>query len=275
MSRIESLPTILHILVHGRCKNLILQYLKRHPPHFLHNYIGADCAGGYPPKLMHSDWSRTALQVAISGLLPDIVKLLLNQGADVNASHQPGLDHPLHFLTSQESQVGCYRSERRDFERLEVIKTLLRHGVEVDIKDNDGHTALHREASGGRVKIVEMLLQHGADPNAKASDDSTPLHMAAYFLRAGIGGIAYTESVGIARILIQHGTDLDAQDAIGDTALHKAVYTPGTGSRKDMCKLLLEHGADVNARDQEGEISLHRSPAIWTEALTSCTKAPN
>lgn len=48
----------------------------------------------------------------------------------------------------------------------------------VDVRDNDGLTALHRAAHGGKVASIEALLAAGADPNAEGLNGVTPLHYA-------------------------------------------------------------------------------------------------
>jgi ankyrin repeat protein len=245
LSRLESRPTILHVLAHERCPNLILQRLGSYtPPHF-HNYIDADCPGGYPYVCDESRADRTALQIAIAKQFMDVVDLLLSHGADVNASHQEGYDHPLHIVIPQETR---YRESSLthlyDVKRVEIIKVLLQYGVKLDIRNDSGRTALHEETERGNIEIVQLLLQNGADPNAKAGDHCTSLHMAAS---------TYFGDVEMARTLLRHGADVNARDITGDTALHKSIRFVNV----EICKLLLDHGADVNARDEGGGTSLH------------------
>jgi Ankyrin repeats (3 copies) len=62
-----------------------------------------------------------------------------------------------------------------------IIKIMLSHGVVVDFRDSDNHTALHRSCQGGYLEAARFLLENGADVNARCqgpSDTATPLTLA-------------------------------------------------------------------------------------------------
>lgn len=52
-------------------------------------------------------------------------------------------------------------------------------GVEVDIPDNDGYTALHFAAAAGSLEAVRYLVDAGADTSAVADNGFTPADSAA------------------------------------------------------------------------------------------------
>jgi ankyrin repeat protein len=45
---------------------------------------------------------------------------------------------------------------------LEVVRLLLEHGADVEVKDYYGKTALQEAADRGHDKVVELLREHGA-----------------------------------------------------------------------------------------------------------------
>jgi len=48
------------------------------------------------------------------------------------------------------------------FGALEVVHVLLEHGADVEVKKNDGETALQLAALYRHDKVVELLREHGA-----------------------------------------------------------------------------------------------------------------
>jgi ankyrin repeat protein len=46
-----------------------------------------------------------------------------------------------------------------------MVKLLLDHGADVDLRNNDGWTALMNACGRGYNDIVKLLLAKGADPN--------------------------------------------------------------------------------------------------------------
>ncbi len=90
---------------------------------------------------------------------------------------------------------------------LEIVEWLIDQGVNVDVRDLNGRTALHHAVDAGRVDFVEALCKGRADVEAADRDGVTPL------LLAAMGGEA-----DIARILLQAGADPTATDNNGMNA---------------------------------------------------------
>ena len=101
--------------------------------------------------------------------------------------------------------------------RLDIVVSLLRLGLDPDILDHNGHTALYcvanECASETGPRIVEALVQAGANVNASGGiTQATPLHMAA---RQG--------HLKIAQALLDCGAAMNTRDRKGETPLQRAI----------------------------------------------------
>ena len=67
--------------------------------------------------------------------------------------------------------------------REDVVRILLGAGADVNIKGDDGWTALMIAVESGHKEIVEMLLDRGADVNQKNEHSTTALMIASYLRR--------------------------------------------------------------------------------------------
>ncbi len=89
-----------------------------------------------------------------------------------------------------------------------------------------GWTPLHIAARTGRPEIAEYLISQGADVNARDVDGETPLHKAAKFLSLeGWAENAYFSAEGqlsVAELLVSKGADVNACTKNGATALRIA-----------------------------------------------------
>ena len=129
----------------------------------------------------------------------------------------------------------------------DMVECLLEHGAVVDLPDLSQNTPLILAATHEHVDVVRILLPHDADVDVRNLDHESSLVRAAEF------GI-----VDIVRVLLEHNADPHSQDHRSRTPLHWA--TLGNELRGDyprVVRLLLEHGANANARDCNLQTPLH------------------
>jgi ankyrin repeat protein len=96
-------------------------------------------------------------------LLPDVARLLLEHGADVNARTNVG-------WTSL--RVAASNG------RVEVARVLLEHGANVGAEDDEGRTPLHIAAEHKKVEVARVLLEHGANVGAEDNEGKTAFQIA-------------------------------------------------------------------------------------------------
>jgi len=146
---------------------------------------------------------------------PDVVTLLLEKGAKINARGENGQTALMAALTSGASQD-------------KIVKILLEKGADVHLTNKSGQTALAVACQKGRVGAARLFLDKGANVNVKAEKGVRPLHEA-----------AFCGSVEMVELLLSRGADLNARMDNGGTAL---VIASRKGHKK-VEAALRKHGA--------------------------------
>ena len=83
----------------------------------------------------------------------DVIELLLERGADVNAQDILG-NSPLMFASVKEN--------------LDIPKLLLKKGADPNLSNKKGWSPLMSASKAGHVPVVKLLLETGADPRAQS-----------------------------------------------------------------------------------------------------------
>jgi len=175
------------------------------------------------------------------------------------------------------------------------IRSLLESGADVNVKDNDGWSALmYAVRYQNNLEVVRLLLRNGADLTALNKYGSSPLDLAATYssnpeilrsilkeFKGGQGEIfrafvfSITSDVGnhasqIAKlqVFVDRGIQLN-RFYEGKTPL---MYAAGYSSSTDVIEFLLDNGAAVSIRDSSGKkafdyakanVKLERDETFW------------
>ena len=152
-----------------------------------------------------------------------------------------------------------------------LIEYLMFKGVDVNIVDNDGNTALHLLLQSGyhNRSHVELLLLNGANLEAKNHEGKTPIF---YCKNSGIKDLisSYEENPRflmiirsgrlplIKKYLDKNPGDINAKFngrafSNDSTPLHIASYN----GYLSIVEYLISKGADINAKDDDGNTPLH------------------
>ena len=154
-----------------------------------------------------SNPARPAIHTAVRVGYTEILKFLLENGADVNAKNSCGCT-PLHVAEPK------YKATALD-ELKELFKLLIQNGADVNAKNNDGESPLHKLAPKGYYNVVDLLVKKDADVDAQDKYGYTPLHTVI---------LESCEYDRMVEILIINGADLYAQDRFCHTPLEIAKY---------------------------------------------------
>ncbi len=115
-----------------------------------------------------------AFRAAMAGDL-DAIKLLAEHGGKLDARTAAN-DSPL--MAAAGVGWAAYWTSNAPSSRLDVVKFLLEHGVELRTVDAKGYTALHGAAFRGDNEMVKYLLAQGADIHATTKDGDTVADLA-------------------------------------------------------------------------------------------------
>ena len=165
----------------------------------------------------------TPLHLAAAGHRAEIVAGLLAAGADPRACENRRAAQPLHYAA--DGLVG--RDVHDPARQVETIECLIATGVDIDTRDNNGATPLHRAVRTRSAAAVECLLAAGADHSARNNAGSTPFHLAVQNTgRGGTGsGPARAAQRAIIEAMLAGGADVNAQDGKRRTVLECAKST--------------------------------------------------
>lgn len=145
----------------------------------------------------------------------EIVRKLVNEGADVNA---------------------------RMTKRVNLNNTRL---------DEEGATPFLLASLTADAELMQVLIDLGADPSITNDEESTPLMVAAGLATRSPGEDAGTEQevLEAVKLLLELGADVNAVNEEGETAMHAAAYK----NLPKVVEFLAANGADIEIWNRENK----------------------
>ena len=175
------------------------------------------------------------------------------------------------------------------------IRSLLESGADVNVKDNDGWSALmYAVRYQNNLEVVRLLLRNGADMTAMNKYGSTPLDLAATYssnpeilrsilkeFKGSQGEIFRAFVFSITSDVGNHASQLAKLQVFVDRGIQlnrfyegktPLMYAAGYSSSTDVIEFLLDNGAAVSIRDSSGKkafdyakanVKLERDETFW------------
>jgi len=182
---------------------------------------------------------QTALHVAAGGGYDGIVRLLIDEGADISAIDRGG-HVPLHLAAESGND--------------NVVKLLVYAGANVNAtRSADGRTPLCVAVNGGHEKIVKLLLDCGADINARPENDPR---------KTALNSAVESGNVDMVGLLLDAGAEVDAELLELDERIAKS---PAGTKSENMVKLLQYARSNIWAAAKNGDLN------ILEKRIEACT----
>jgi ankyrin repeat protein len=217
--------------------------------------------GANPDAIAHDQ--RRPLYIAIQDSLTDIVRLLVVQGkADLmfdtdKEKHSPlfmavyinespeivqiilenlPLDKKKQVINARDVSsktalhYACYLGNTA------IIKLLIDHGANTELKDNEQGTILHGAAKSGGLEKMAFLLAHTKVDliNEKNCENENALYVAVAF-----------KHFGVAELLIKHKADVNIRTK-NDSGTMTPLMKAASNNDEKIVELLVNNGANVN-----------------------------
>jgi ankyrin repeat protein len=171
-------------------KAAVIALLKQNP-----NLVSSKDSLGYTPLHLAAKYNR-----------PEIVALLLANGADVNA--QAGVRYVTNYGGQQHYGETPLMLALLSYYHKEVVELLVAHGADVNVELNNGSTPLSRAIDLNLPSDVQILMANGANPDYAIFNGQTTVHR------------AVTEhKIEILKVLLDYGADPNAKDLAGHTPM--------------------------------------------------------
>ncbi|KQK06109.1 potassium channel AKT2 [Brachypodium distachyon] len=175
------------------------------------------------------------------------------------------------------------------------LEDLLKAGMDPDVGDSKGRTALHIAAANGYEDCVQVLLRHACNVNIKDAQGNTALWQAIAARHHKVFSVLYSVAratcphaggdllclaarrgdVDTLAELLKHGLDVDAAGHDGATALRVALSSSSQGGRRaaDVARFLVMNGASVDkARVHEDDGATRPTTVLPLEELRELEK---
>ena len=115
-------------------------------------------------------WGRTPLHQAAYTMELGAVQVLLEYKQDINLKDTAGYT-PLNDVLAQVDPS-------REAKVVEIVRRLLEHGADPNVRLPGGSTALHEASSWGSPEVARLLLSYGANIDEKDEAGETPFQVA-------------------------------------------------------------------------------------------------
>lgn len=178
------------------------------------------------------DYAFTPLfQAYISNASLEIIKLLINSGADVDVENEEGFTLLMYICVLVTESSNQTYVEKYD---MDVFELLVNSGANINIQDNNGNTPLILLSEYGVLPLIDILIDAGADLNIQSNDGATALIRSLIYAET-------TSSIYTTELLVNAGADISIKDNRDHDAIYYANQIENIDDRNFILELLTQN----------------------------------
>lgn len=202
---------------------------------------------------------KTPLIIAVGNSYIDTAKILIENGANINAVDIEGWSALSYAVNNGDIEIAKLLLENKAKikdelliaikspiveSRINIMKLLIDNKANINYTDENGFNPLNIAIESGDMELTKFLITNGADVNGLMQD--------------GVSLIGYAiaqNNMDLLQILIENGANVNYTG--GDSWANTPLQTASRLGLDNVVRILLTRNVDINAVDMNGNTALH------------------
>lgn len=202
---------------------------------------------------------KTPLIIAVGNSYIDTAKILIENGANINAVDIEGWSALSYAVNNGDIEIAKLLLENKAKIKDELLlaikspivessinmmKLLIDNKANINDTDENGFTPLNITIESGDMELTKFLITNGANVNSLMQD--------------GVSLIGYAiaqNNMDLLQILIENGANVNY--TVGDSWANTPLQTASRLGLDNVVRILLTRNVDINAVDINGNTALH------------------
>lgn len=202
---------------------------------------------------------KTPLIIAVGNSYIDTAKILIENGANINAVDFEGWSALSYAVNNGDIEIAklllTNKAKIKDElliaikspiveSRINMMKLLIDNKANINYTDENGFNPLNIAIESGDMELTKFLITNGANVNSLMQD--------------GVSLIGYAiaqNNMDLLQILIENGANVNYTN--GDSWANTPLMTASRLGLDNVVRILLTRNVDINAVDMNGNTALH------------------